>query len=107
MKTYLMLICLILCLGLYGEPIVETMINQEVWHASFSDTRMITCYPYDTSYASGLTHITIWDITNPGYPQAGDTFSMSSYIYYKILADPLVWGNYLIFLEGRYVQIYD
>lgn len=91
---------------LQGVPVAKTIINSRVYHASASETRCITAF-HNSSVSNNLTHITLWDISNPAYPRQGVTITSGTTWGQHFFRQPTVLGNLLFYLDSYRVRIVD
>ncbi len=106
MRRLLLLLCLMGISALAAVPVARTIINTTVYHASASENRCVTGH-FTSSVSENLTHLTLWDTSNPVYPRQGITI-VSNYTWgLHSFRQPTLRGNLLFYMDSFVLRIVD
>lgn len=106
MRGFIMLMLCFAVIGLEAVPVARTIINTRVYQASASENRCVISY-HNSSVFDDLTHMTLWDTSNPVYPRQGYTivsnFTWGQY-HFRF---PTVHGNLLFYMDSFVIRMVD
>lgn len=106
-RFYFLLLAALSVMALDALPVMRTILNKPVYHASSSETRAVTGWRDPTVTATAITHLTLWDIGNPVYPRQGITLSESNWWGYTGYREATVYQNLLIYMDENYLSVMD
>jgi len=107
MRYYILSVLLAMQITLFATPYVQTIMNSNVYHASYSDTRCVTAFYDPTNLGTALTYMTVWDISDPVRPLPGKTIYYSEWIGLISYRQPTIYGNLLLYLDEFHLHILD
>jgi hypothetical protein len=102
-----MLLAALMAMTVNAVPVMRTIINKHLYHATSSSTRCVTGSHDPTVTETAITHLTLWDISNPVYPRQGITLCESNWWGYLGYRDATVYQNLLIYMDENYLNIMD
>jgi len=96
-----------MAVALDAVPVMRTIINTPLYHASSSDTRCVTGTHDPTITQTAITHLTLWDTSDPVNPRPGITLSESNGWGFVGYREATVYQKLLIYMDEDYLSILD
>lgn len=107
MRYYVLSVLLAMQIALFATPHVQTIINSNVYHASYSDNRCVTAFYDPTDLGTALNYMTLWDIRDPVRPLPGTTIYYEEWNGLRSYRQPTIYGNLLLYLDEFHLHILD
>lgn len=91
---------------LAGVPVARTILNTPVYQATASENRCVTGH-FTSSVSEQITHLTLWDTSNPVYPRQGFTIISNFTWGQHSFRQPTVKDSLLFYLDSYVLRIVD